>query len=153
MVARILHDVAVGCAGPDAFVGHVGGDDFMVVLPLDRAAVVCELALEVFDAFVPFQYSDADRRVGYYFGKDRRGQLHRVPLMTLSVGVATTERRRFRSAAEVSKLASEMKTFAKAKPGSIVAVDRRREDGAPEAASAGRIEMAHGSHDPHPTRT
>jgi diguanylate cyclase (GGDEF)-like protein len=125
MVARVLHDAAVGCAGHDAFVGHVGGDDFMLVVPLDRAAAVCELAIDVFDAFVPFQYSEADRRVGYYFGKDRRGHLHRVPLMTLSIGVATTERRRFRTAAEVSKLASEMKTFAKAKPGSVFAVDRR----------------------------
>ncbi len=135
MVARILHDAAVGCAGRDAFVGHVGGDDFMLVLPLDRAAEVCELALEIFDAFVPYQYSDADRRAGYYFGKDRRGQLHRVPLMSLSIGVATTERRRFRSAAEVSKLASEMKSFAKAKPGSLFAVDRRREDEPPPAAA------------------
>jgi diguanylate cyclase (GGDEF)-like protein len=134
MVARILHDSAVGCAGRDAFVGHVGGDDFMLVLPLDRAVDVCELALETFDAFVPFQYSDADRRAGYYFGKDRRGQLHRVPLMSLSIGVATTERRRFRSAAEVSKLASEMKSFAKAKSGSLFAVDRRREEDAPALA-------------------
>jgi diguanylate cyclase (GGDEF)-like protein len=135
MVARILHDAAVGCAGRDAFVGHVGGDDFMLVVPLDRAAEVCELALEIFDGFVPYQYSDADRRAGYYFGKDRRGQLHRVPLMSLSIGVATTERRRFRSAAEVSKLASEMKSFAKAKPGSLFAVDRRREDEPPPAAA------------------
>jgi GGDEF domain-containing protein len=135
MVARVLHDAAVGCAGTDAFVGHVGGDDFMLVLPLDHAAATCELALEVFDTFVPFQYSVADRRAGYYFGKDRRGQLHRVPLMTLSIGVATTERRRFHSAAEVSRLASEMKSFAKAQPGSLFAVDRRGED-APFAAEA-----------------
>ena len=140
MVARILHDAAVGTAGPDAFVGHVGGDDFMLVLPLDRALEVCTLALDVFDLFVPFQYSEADRRVGYYFGKDRRGQLHRVPLMTLSIGVATTERRRFRSAAEVSKLASEMKSFAKAKPGSLFAVDRRSEG--PSEPSSGRPQTA-----------
>jgi hypothetical protein len=91
------------------------------VLPLDRAGEVCTLALEIFDAFVPLQYSEADRRVGYYFGKDRRGQLHRVPLMTLSIGVATTGAPAFPFRAEVSKLASEMKSFAKAKPGSVFA--------------------------------
>lgn len=128
MVARVLHDSAVGVAGSDAFVGHIGGDDFMLVLPLARAAEVCELAIEVFDAFAPFQYSDADRRSGYYFGKDRRGQLHRVPLMSLSIGASTTERRRLRSVAEVSRLASEMKSFAKARPGSVYAADRRGED-------------------------
>ena len=150
MVGRILHDAAVGCAGRDAFVGHVGGDDFMLVLPLDRAAEVCSLALEVFDAFVPLQYSEADRRAGYYFGKDRRGQLHRVPLMSLSIGVATTQHRSFRSAAEVSKLASEMKSFAKAKPGSLFAFDRRREDGTPNGP--GHVSRAPGHQAPHPSR-
>jgi diguanylate cyclase (GGDEF)-like protein len=150
MVGRILHDAAVGCAGREAFVGHVGGDDFMLVLPLDRAGEVCTLALEVFDAFVPLQYSEADRRVGYYFGKDRRGQLHRVPLMTLSIGVATTAHRSFRSAAEVSKLASEMKSFAKAKPGSLFAVDRRRDDGT--AGTTGSASRAPGYHAPHTSR-
>lgn len=130
MVGRLLHDAAVGLAGDEAFVGHVGGDDFMLVLPLGLARPVCELALEVFDVLVPYQYTVADRRAGYYFGKDRRGQLHRVPLMTLSIGAATTERRRFGSAAEVSRLASEMKSFAKARPGSVLAVDRRGEQDA-----------------------
>lgn len=130
MVGRMLHDVAVGIAQSDAFVGHVGGDDFMLVLPLGVARPVCELALEVFDVLVPYQYTVADRRAGYYFGKDRRGQLHRVPLMTLSIGAATTERRWFDSAADVSRLASEMKSFAKARPGSVLAVDRRGEQDA-----------------------
>lgn len=130
MLARVLHDAALGVGGDDAFVGHIGGDDFMLVLPLDRAAPACELAIEVFDTLAPLQYSEADQRAGYYFGKDRRGQLHRVPLMSLSIGAATTERRRLRTAAEVSKLASEMKSFAKARPGSVFAVDRRS-DGDP----------------------
>lgn len=130
MVGRLLHDAALGLAGDDAFVGHVGGDDFMLVLPLGLARPVCELALEVFDILVPYQYTASDRRAGYYFGKDRRGQLHRVPLMTLSIGAASTERRRFGSAAEVSRLASEMKSFAKARPGSVLAFDRRGEQDA-----------------------
>ena len=127
MLARVLHDAAVGVAGADAFVGHIGGDDFMLVLPLDLAAPVCELAIEVFDTLAPYQYSEADRRAGYYFGKDRRGRLHRVPLMTLSIGAASNERRPLDSAAEVSRLASEMKGFAKARAGSVYAVDRRGE--------------------------
>jgi GGDEF domain-containing protein len=93
MLGRLLHDTAAGLVGPNAFVGHVGGDDFMLVVPAASAADLCGLVLEVFDALVPYQYTDSDRRAGYYFGKDRRGQLHRVPLMTLSIGVATTERR------------------------------------------------------------
>lgn len=135
MTARVLHDAAVGLAGADAFVGHIGGDDFVLVLPLEQAKPVCELAIEVFDTLVPLQYSEADRRAGYYFGKDRRGHLHRVPLMTLSIGAATNERRPLRSAAEVSRLVSEMKSFAKAKAGSVYAVDRRVDDELPRPAS------------------
>ena len=128
MVARLLYDVASGAAGLDAFVGHIGGDDFLCVLPLDAAPTACATMIETFDLLAPLQYNAADRRAGYYLGKDRRGQLHRVPLMTLSIGVATTERRHFGSAAEVSRLASEMKSFAKTLPGSVFAFDRRATD-------------------------
>jgi len=61
----------------------------------------------VFDTLVPYQYNEQDRRAGYYFGKDRRGQLHRVPLMTLSIGVVTNQHRRFAHPAQVSELATE----------------------------------------------
>lgn len=131
MVAQLLHDVVGGVAGSGprgGFVGHVGGDDFLCVVPLAAAAQVCDLAVETFDLLIPLQYTEADRRAGYYFGKDRRGRLHRVPLMTLSIGVATTERRQFANAAEVSRLASEMKSFAKSQMGSVFAVDRRGDD-------------------------
>ena len=43
----------------------------------------------MFDTLIPLQYNEQDRRAGYFFGKDRRGQLHRVPLMTLSIGIVT----------------------------------------------------------------
>ena len=128
MVALLLHDATVGHTGERGFVGHIGGDDFFCVLPLDAAAAVCDTVVETFDTLVPYQYSEADRRAGYYFGKDRRGQLHRVPLMTLSIGVVTTERRRLVHPAQVSRLASEMKAYAKGQAGSLWAVDRRTDD-------------------------
>jgi hypothetical protein len=79
----------------------------------------------VFDVLVPYQYSEQDRRAGYYFGKDRRGQLHKVPLMTVSIGVVTNERRQFTHAGQVSELATEMKSYAKTLHGSVFSVDRR----------------------------
>jgi diguanylate cyclase (GGDEF)-like protein len=128
MLARILHDVVKGVCGERGFVGHIGGDDFMFVVPEAAVPETCGGVVETFDTLIPLQYSDADRRAGYYFGKDRRGQLHRVPLMTVSIGVVTTERRRFARAADVSELASEMKSYAKSLPGSLFAVDRRQEE-------------------------
>ena len=125
ILAKILHDVVKGMVGEHGFVGHIGGDDFIFVIPIDGVTAVCSEVLSVFDLLIPFQYSEEDRRAGYFFGKDRRGQLHRVPIMTLSIGVVTNERRSFTHAAQVSELATEMKSYAKTQPGSKFSIDRR----------------------------
>ena len=131
MVGRILHDVVTGMCGESGFVGHIGGDDFIVIVPPDMMRVVCDEVIAVFDLLTPLQYSEQDRRAGYYFGKDRRGQLHRVPLMTISIGVVSNERRKLSHPGHVSELATEMKSYAKTRPGSVYVVDRRQ-DGVPE---------------------
>lgn len=127
VLARLLHDVVKGVCGEEGFVGHIGGDDFIFIIPAPAVQFVCSEIVEVFDLLVPFQYSESDRKAGYFFGKDRRGQLHRVPLMTLSIGVVTNERRPFASATQVSELATEMKAYAKSLEGSVYSVDRRAE--------------------------
>jgi GGDEF domain-containing protein len=127
VLARLLHDVVKGMCGEEGFVGHIGGDDFIFIIPAAAVQAACSEIVYVFDLLVPFQYSESDRKAGYYFGKDRRGQLHRVPLMTLSIGVVTNERRPFESATQVSELATEMKAYAKSLTGSVFSVDRRSE--------------------------
>ncbi len=138
LLARILHDVVKGLCPIDGFVGHIGGDDFLFTVPLVALQRVCDEIVQVFDELIPWQYTDQDRRAGYFFGKDRRGQLHRVPLMTLSVGVVTNHRRHFTRADEVSELATEMKSYAKTLPGSLWAVDRRRNEVASDVADGAR---------------
>ena len=137
VLARILHDVVKGVCGEQGFIGHIGGDDFIFIIPAGAVQSVCAEIVEVFDLLVPFQYSESDRRAGYFFGKDRRGQLHRVSLMTLSIGVVTNEKRPFTSAAQVSELASEMKAYAKSLHGSVFSVDRRAEPLTPVQPRAG----------------
>lgn len=139
LVARILHDVVKGLCPDDGFVGHIGGDDFLFTVPLAAVPRVCDEIVHVFDELISMQYSEQDRRVGYFFGKDRRGQLHRVPLMTLSVGVVTNQRRHFTRGTEVSELATEMKSYAKTLPGSVWAVDRRRDEGAAITATGADV--------------
>lgn len=128
ILAKILHDVVKGLTGEGGFVGHIGGDDFIFIVPLAAVDEICGEIVEIFDALIPYQYSEQDRRAGYFFGKDRRGQLHRVPLMTVSIGVVTNARRRFTHAAQVSALATEMKSYAKTLPGSVYSIDRRTDD-------------------------
>lgn len=127
ILSRILHDVVKGLCGADGFVGHIGGDDFIFMTPLPATDAVCSEIVTVFDLLIPQQYSETDRRAGYFFGKDRRGQLHKVPFMTLSIGIVTNERRRFTHPAQVSELATEMKSYAKTLPGSVFVIDRRHD--------------------------
>lgn len=148
ILAKILHDVVKGLCGEEGFVGHIGGDDFIFVVPTQSVGEACAEIVNVFDLLIPYQYSEQDRRAGYFFGKDRRGQLHRVPLMTVSIGVVTNERRHFTHAAQVSELATEMKSYAKTLPGSVYSIDRRtdsqpggvtRISGSPKAVRAGDL--------------
>jgi diguanylate cyclase (GGDEF)-like protein len=138
ILAKILHDVVKGLAGERGFVGHIGGDDFIYIIPVTFVNEVCAEIVEIFDALAPYQYSEQDRRAGYFFGKDRRGQLHRVPLMTVSIGVVTNERRHFTHAAQVSELATEMKSYAKTLPGSVYTIDRRHDAAGDDVGAARR---------------
>ena len=141
LLSRILHDVVKGLLGPRGFVGHIGGDDFIFVIPTGEISAVCSEILDVFDTLIPLQYNEQDRRAGYFFGKDRRGQLHRVPLMTLSIGIVTNRHRKFAHPAQVSELATEMKSYAKTLPGSVFVVDRRQGTNGEERSGAGSREQ------------
>jgi GGDEF domain-containing protein len=127
LVSKILRDL-VRALAPGGFVGHIGGDDFTFAVPFDRMEPTCDEILALFDELIPFQYSDEDRRTGYFLGKDRRGNLHRIPLMTLSIGIVTNVVQEFTHTAQASERAGEMKTYAKTLPGSVYVVDRRKID-------------------------
>lgn len=124
LVSKILRDVVKALA-PTGFIGHIGGDDYIFNVPLDIYESCCREVISIFDTLIPFQYSEEDRRAGFFWGKDRRGQLHRIPLMTLSIGVVTNDQRSFTHTAQIGELATEMKAYAKTKQGSIFVVDRR----------------------------
>jgi diguanylate cyclase (GGDEF)-like protein len=128
LLSLILRDV-VRAYSPGAFVGHIGGDDFIFSVPLGDMKMCCETVVEVFDELIPYQYSEQDREKGSFMGKDRRGQTYEVPLMTLSIGVVTNEQRWLTHTAQISELATEMKAYAKTFQGSIYVVDRRTGEG------------------------
>jgi diguanylate cyclase (GGDEF)-like protein len=117
--------IAVDVAGTDAFIGHVGGDDFVVVCRHEHATAVAERLVARFDTDIQVLYDDADRERGYIEVENRRGELQRFPLVSISIGIASTERRRFKHYAEAVAIATEMKSFTKSHDGSSWAVDRR----------------------------
>lgn len=124
LLSKILRDLVVGLA-PGGFVGHIGGDDFIFNVPMAYLERVCDEIIMLFDDLIPYQYTAEDRKAGYFLGKDRRGSIHQVPLMTLSIGVVTNQTHPFTHTVQVSELAAEMKSYAKTLPGSLYVVDRR----------------------------
>jgi diguanylate cyclase (GGDEF)-like protein len=126
-LARSLHRAVVASGLPPAFLGHIGGDDFVIVCTPDQVLPLTKGAVEDFEKAADDLYDAPDAQRGFVEISDRRGNVQRAHLVTLSIGVAqSTAERRFTNPREVIAIASEMKTVAKSQPGSFVAIDRRR---------------------------
>ena len=123
--ARILQEAVEEYARADGFVGHVGGDDFVVVLPPDVADVAAARICERFDQDIAGFYDREDLKRAYVEVEDRQGKMQRFSLIAVSIGVATTSRRKFSHYGEAVDVATEMKQYAKRQSGSSFAVDRR----------------------------
>ncbi|MGY8799547.1 MAG: hypothetical protein ACKVG4_12305 [Longimicrobiales bacterium] len=105
-MSKILRDIVRGLA-PGGFVGYIGGDDFIFNVSVDHLEETCDEIITLFD---DHQYTKEDRKVGYFLGKDRRGNIHRIPLMALSIGVVTNQLQDFTHPAMIGEWAPEMKT-------------------------------------------
>jgi diguanylate cyclase (GGDEF)-like protein len=117
----------VGEIGDDTFIGHVGGDDFVVLAPFTRAEELAKEIIGRFDSTVPALYDVEDRARGWVEGPDRRGRTRRVPFVTVSIGIVPLIPERFAGATDVARAAAEMKEVAKRRAGSGYAIDRRRD--------------------------
>jgi len=125
LTARLIQDVAIEAVDPDAFVGHVGGDDFVILTRPELAPKMADELIAAFDRQAPGLYDPADAARGYIEKEDRQGRLQRFPIVSISIGVATTELRRFSHYAEAVAIASEMKGYTKRSFGSSWAIDQR----------------------------
>ena len=118
--------VAVNEAGPPpAFLGHIGGDDFVVICSPAQIRPLTDSAVSRFEQAADALYDEQDRIRRYVSVKSRRDGVQDVGLVTVSIGVALSSRREYTDPREVVAVASEMKTVAKSQHGSFVAMDRR----------------------------
>jgi diguanylate cyclase (GGDEF)-like protein len=124
--ARIIQDAVVEFGAADSFVGHVGGDDFVAVVPPDVAEDVAKRICDRFTEQLSQFYDEEDLQRGHVRMEDRKGVLQDIPIVAVSVGIASTSRRGFAHYGEAVAVATEMKQFAKRDSGSSYAVDRRQ---------------------------
>lgn len=123
--AKMLLEAADFVDDRISFVGHVGGDDFVAIVIADNAEPFCERIVSTFDDGILDHYDTADALQGYIEVTDRRGERHAFPICSLSMGVASSERKRLTSEWEASSIASEMKEVAKRTSGTNFQIDRR----------------------------
>lgn len=125
LLAHILVEVVTTHGTSKDVVGHIGGDDFVVLTLPDRVDTLCQAAIALFDREVRGLYHPSDRERGYLSGADRYGVLRRFGLMTISIGGVTNRQRSFTDEEKMSRVAAEMKQYAKGRGGSSYAIDKR----------------------------
>ncbi|MDQ4144076.1 MAG: response regulator [Actinomycetota bacterium] len=114
-------------ANGGGFVGHVGGDDFVVLVDPAVSEAVAQAIISAWADKGSLLYDEQDLERGYIEVADRRSQLHRYGVTTVSIGIASNERKPISSHWEASEIATEMKQFAKREQGSSYAMDRREQ--------------------------
>jgi len=125
--ARILLNAIKEYGRPEDFVGHIGGDDFMVITTPDLANKICEKIIHDFDNISKSFYNQEDRENGFIIGYDRQSKIHKIPLLSISIGVVTNEMRDISHVAQIGEIGAELKKLAKSMEKSNYVKDKRQE--------------------------
>jgi len=124
LTARVIKDVVCDlCSG--GFVGHIAGDDFIVLVPIDDVQLICQGIIDVFDSLIPYRYADEDRARGHITTKNRRDEIENFPILTISIAVLLNQNGTFAHLGEMSKMLADLKSYVKRKSGSNFMVERR----------------------------
>ena len=110
----------------EGYVGHIGGDDFVAILPSTNCEKVCQEILAIFDSNVKRFFTERDIEKGYIEVENRKGIIEQFPLTSLSIGVVVADPGRFHNILEIGEVGAQVKHAAKSVMGSSYAVDRRK---------------------------
>ncbi|MBU4346657.1 MAG: response regulator [Candidatus Omnitrophica bacterium] len=124
--ARILIQAKKKAGNPDDFIGHIGGDDFVIVTIPNTADNICKQVIADFDKIVPSFYNEKDRKTGSIVALDRQGKEQKIPLLSVSIGVVTNEFRNIEHVAQIGEFGAELKAYAKSLEGSNYVKDKRK---------------------------
>ncbi len=108
-----------------AFLGHIGGDDFVFIVPLSMAEEISKEIIQKFNALLPAFLSEEDLKRGCFIAKDRQGVLREIPLLSVSIALVSIIKGKFKHPGEVAVRAAQVKSVVKKMPGSNYFIDRR----------------------------
>ncbi|BCA79183.1 diguanylate cyclase [Desulfuromonas sp. AOP6] len=125
-VGDVINDTVRQEGTPEDLVGHIGGDDYVVITEPELAEPIAKKVIERFDREVPRFYTEEDRRNGFFFGKDRFGIERQFPILTLSIAIICSNNLESPSSLAISRECANIKDHLKKMPGSNYLINRRR---------------------------
>jgi diguanylate cyclase (GGDEF)-like protein len=125
-LARIMVNTLSEFSKEDYFVGHIGGDDFVFIVPLEKVEMVSKEIIKRFNLLVPSFLNKKDLERGYFISTNRMGEVSQIPLPSISIAVVPIWKGKFKHIGEISARAAEVKRVAKSIKGSSYFIDRRK---------------------------
>jgi diguanylate cyclase (GGDEF)-like protein len=126
MIKLVGHALSLVCDADRDFIGHIGGDDFILIMRSEDWQERCERALHRFDEASVALFSIKDLEHGAFVGKNRTGRKVVFPLTKLAIGAVIVEPWVYQSHHEVAEAAAQAKKQAKMMQGSALFVERRK---------------------------
>ncbi|MDO8946331.1 MAG: bifunctional diguanylate cyclase/phosphodiesterase [Desulfocapsaceae bacterium] len=126
-IAQLIVDVVQPDGHNDQFrfVGHIGGDDFIVISRPHASLSLCEQIINRLQQLLPNFHGEKEFENGCYQAMDRQGKVRCFSLLSLSIGIVSTEDCAVNSYAELAYLATGVKQGAKKLHGSAIVSNRR----------------------------
>jgi diguanylate cyclase (GGDEF)-like protein len=124
-IAEIIREEIEAEKNSFNFVGHIGGDDFIMILRPQISVPLCEKIIKKFTVQLPALHGILDHQNGFYVSKNRQGNEEKYQLLSISIGIVSTDIKNAKSYGQIASIASEVKKAAKMKPGSAIVKDRR----------------------------
>jgi PleD family two-component response regulator len=136
-LASILTKAIEKLGSKEDFVGHIGGDDFVMIASPTRAELMAKFVIDEFDKGALLLLDEDDVKRGYLEVRDRQGELKRIPVMSVTMALVMSTDNKIEHFAEINDIASSLKEYGKRIKGSVVVKERRQEGlGLPKAPEA-----------------
>ena len=122
VITRCVHEIFL----ENSFIGHIGGDDFIAIVPSVEVDEICQSIIANFDKNVMKFFTEQDIEKGYIEVANRKGIIEQFALTSISIGVVIVEKGRFSNILEIGDVGAQVKHMAKSTMGSSYAIDRRQ---------------------------
>ena len=122
VITKCIHELFL----ENSFIGHIGGDDFIAIVPSTDVDEICQSIIANYDKDVEKFFTEEDLKKGYIEVANRKGIMEQFTLTSISIGAVIVDKNRFANILEIGEVGAQVKHMAKSIVGSSYAIDRRK---------------------------